>query len=118
MSSTLMLGIKNCDTIKKARLFLAERQISHEFHDYKTSGVPVEILQAAASQLGWEALINRKGTTWRKLSPAQQALQEPADYLTLCQAEPSVIKRPLLCHHDKFYVGFSAGQYAEIFGVA
>lgn len=118
MSSTLMLGIKNCDTIKKARLFLAQQQISYEFHDYKTSGVPADQLKAAAAQLGWDSLINRKGTTWRKLSPQQQQLQTEADYLALCQAEPSVIKRPLLCHNGQFSVGFAAGQYNEIFGVA
>ncbi len=118
MPSTLMLGIKNCDTIKKARLFLAQQQVSYEFHDYKTSGVPADLLQAAAAQLGWDTLINRKGTTWRKLSPQQQQLSAEADYLMLCQAEPSVIKRPLLRHNGKFSVGFSADQYAEIFGAA
>jgi Spx/MgsR family transcriptional regulator len=113
-----MLGIKNCDTIKKARLYLDSLKIDVEFHDYKTKGVPAEILTAAAAQLGWEPLINRKGTTWRKLSPQQQALQSDADYLALCQAEPSVIKRPLVCHNGRYILGFTPEQYAAIFGAS
>jgi Spx/MgsR family transcriptional regulator len=114
----MMFGIKNCDTVKKARLYLAQQQVPVEFHDYKTSGVPVETLKAAAAELGWDALINRKGTTWRKLTPQQQQLQAEADYLALCQAEPSVIKRPLLQHNGQFTSGFTAEQYAKIFGAA
>jgi len=113
-----MLGIKNCDTIKKARQYLLQRQIAYDFHDYKLNGVPAEILSAAAAQLGWEAMVNRKGTTWRKLTPAQQSLHSDQAYLTLCQAEPSVIKRPLLCHNGQFVVGFSPAQYDEIFGAS
>lgn len=116
--SIIMFGIKNCDTIKKARNFLQSHQIDYQFHDYKTDGVPGAVLSAAAAQLGWDKLINRKGTTWRQLSGAQQQLSSDADYLALCQQLPSIIKRPLLQHATGYHLGFQADDYAQIFGVS
>ena len=116
--SITMFGIKNCDTIKKARNFLQLHHIEFQFHDYKSDGVPADVLSQAAAELGWEQLINRKGTTWRQLSPAQQQLDSAADYLALCQQSPSVIKRPLLRHASGYSIGFSADAYAALLGVS
>ena len=73
MGTPTLDGIPNCDTVKKARAFLAERGIEHGFHDYKKQGVPAAELDRWLAELGWEALLNRRGTTWRQLDAARQA---------------------------------------------
>ena len=90
-------GIPNCDTIKKARAWLAECGKSHEFHDFKKHGVPPAELARWADAVGWEALLNRKGTTWRQLSSETQlAVVDSASAQALMLAQTSVIKRPVL----------------------
>jgi arsenate reductase (glutaredoxin) len=90
-------GIPNCDTVKKARAWLAERGIDYRFHDLRKDGVPEPRLDAWMAQLGWEPLLNRKGTTWRRLSaPEQAAAQDPSGARALMLREPSVIKRPVM----------------------
>ena len=97
-SSTITLyGIPNCDTVKKARAWLAERGKSHEFHDLKKHGVPPAELARWADVVGWESLLNRRGTTWRKLTAeAQGAVRDSASAQVLMQAQTSVIKRPVV----------------------
>jgi len=98
MSTVVTLyGIPNCETVKKARAWLAERQISVAFHDFKKHGIPAERLDAWLAVLGWEKLINRQGTTWRKLdAPVKTAVTDAASARALMQAQPSVIKRPVV----------------------
>ncbi|HSI59085.1 MAG TPA: ArsC family reductase [Ideonella sp.] len=92
-----LYGIPNCDTVKRARTWLAEHGRPHEFHDFKKQGVPPERLAAWVQALGWEPLLNRKGTTWRKLDPATQAAATDAPSAqALMLAQPSVIKRPVV----------------------
>ena len=92
-----LFGIPNCDTVKRARAWLAEHGIDAAFHDFKKAGVPPDGLDAWLDALGWEALLNRKGTTWRKLDPARQAAaQDAAGARALMLAEPSIIKRPVV----------------------
>jgi arsenate reductase len=109
-------GIPNCDTVKKARAWLAERSIEAEFHDYKKQGVPLDVLKKAAKQLGWEALINKKGPTWRKqpeeLKASVTSEKAAFDFL---QATSSAIKRPLLEIEGSYHLGFSDEQYQKIF---
>ena len=94
---TTLYGIPNCDTVKKARAWLEEHQVDYAFHDFKKSGVPAARLDAWITALGWQALVNRKGTTWRKLDPAEQAaVHDAASAKVLIQAYPSVIKRPVV----------------------
>lgn len=93
----VLYGIPNCDTAKKARAWLDGRGIAYEFHDFKKQGVPAQRLDHWLSELGAAKLVNRKGTTWRRLDPAAQAAAEtPAGARALMLAEPSVIKRPVV----------------------
>ena len=90
-------GISNCDSVKKARAWLTERALAHEFHDFKKLGVPRDRLAAWEREVGWEKLLNRQGTTWRKLDAAAQAgISDAASAMALMQAQPSIIKRPVV----------------------
>jgi Spx/MgsR family transcriptional regulator len=105
-----LYGIPNCDTVKRARTWLGEAGRAHEFHDFKKSGVPAERLDGWLGAVGWEVLVNRKGTTWRKLGDAQRAaVIDAASARALMLAEPSVIKRPVVEWDDgRITVGFDA----------
>ncbi len=108
-----LYGIKNCDTIKKARRWLDERRVDYRFHDYRVDGVDSGLLQGFADTLGWQALLNTRGTTWRKLGDGERlAAQEAAGALTLMARHPAVIKRPVLQSPDgRLMVGFDAEGY-------
>lgn len=110
-----LYGITNCDTVKKARAFLDEAGISHEFHDFKKQGVPPERLQRWSEQVGWERLLNRQGTTWRKLDAQTQAgVRDAPSAQALMLAQPSVIKRPVVeTDTGDVLVGFDAERYAR-----
>lgn len=96
-TTTTLYGIPNCDTVKRARAWLAAQGVEHGFHDFKKAGVPAALLQAWVHTLGWEKLLNRKGSTWRKLDPAEQsAVVDAASAQALMLAQPSVIKRPVV----------------------
>lgn len=111
-----LYGIPNCDTVKKARSWLSEQGIEVEFHDYKKLGVPLDVLQKSARQLGWEPLINKKGPTWRKQADEiKAAVVDEKSALAFLQITSSAIKRPLLEFNDHYYLGFSPEQYQEIF---
>jgi arsenate reductase (glutaredoxin) len=105
-------GIKNCDTMKKARAWLDERGIAYAFHDYKRQGIDRARLEGWAKTLGWEALINRSGTTFRKLPDAARQDLTEAKALALMLAEPSMIKRPVLDIGGELLVGFKPEAYA------
>jgi arsenate reductase len=108
-------GIKNCDTMKKARTWLDGKGVAYDFHDYKASGIERERLAAWAGKVGWEFLLNRAGTTFRKLpDPDKQGLDENKA-LALMVAQPSMIKRPVLDMGGKLLVGFKPDQYEAAF---
>lgn len=111
-------GIPNCDTVKKARVWLADQGLMHEFYDYKKRGVPADRLPAWTKAVGWEKLLNRQGTTWRKLDAAAQAgATDATGAQVLMLANPSVIKRPVVewgRKTDTVTVGFDAARWAEI----
>ncbi|PHV10301.1 ArsC family reductase [Chitinimonas sp. BJB300] len=110
-----LYGIPNCDTVKKARAWLNEHGKSHEFHDFKKHGVSAELLGQWVAQLGWEVLVNKQGTTWRKLDSASQAaVVDAASAISLMQAHPSLIKRPVLNHDGQLLVGFKPEIYAAL----
>jgi len=115
MSITLH-GIPHCDTVKRARAWLAERGVAHHFHDFKKAGVPVAALDAWVAALGWEPLINRQGTTWRRLDEAQRAaVTDAASAMALMQAQPSLIKRPVVdWGGGSVTVGFDAAQWQAL----
>ena len=108
-------GIPNCDTVKKARAWLDTRGLAHSFHDFKKAGVPADRLARWASEAGWEKLLNRQGTTGRKLDPGQQArAQDSASAQALMCEQPSLIKRPVVEWHARTTVGFKAEEW-ELF---
>lgn len=105
-------GIPNCDTVRKARAWLKERGIAAEFHDFKKAGLTADMLQRWSAELGWEALVNRRGTTWRRLDEASRASADhEAGALALMVAQPSLIKRPVVDWHGRFTVGFDPASW-------
>jgi len=111
-----MYGIKNCDTIKKARTWLEERGLGYDFHDYKASGIDRARLQDWVDRLGWEVLLNRVGTTFRKLPDADRADLDAAKAVELMEAQPSMIKRPVLDLDGQLLVGFKPDDYHRALG--
>ena len=106
-------GIKNCDTMKKARAWLDAHGVAYRFHDYKTEGIARAKLEAWAKQAGWEMLLNRAGTTFRKLTDAEREGITEAKAMALMLDQPSLIKRPVLEAGGKLLVGFKPEAYAE-----
>ena len=107
-------GIKNCDTVKKARTWLDTHKIAYRFHDYKTEGVDKAQLEAWVKKLGWEVLLNRAGTTFRKLPDAQKEGLTEKRAIALMLAQPSMIKRPVLEKGAILATGFKPEQYAAL----
>lgn len=112
--SATVYGITNCDTVKKARTWLADHDVDITFHDFKKQGVPAENIPQWAQTVGWETLVNRKGTTWRKLDEATRlAVVDLSSATELMLAHPSVIKRPVVAWSDgSLTVGFDATVFA------
>jgi len=115
MTSVKMYGIKNCSTMKKAMTWLEEQTIEFDFHDYKKSGIDEVHLRTWLSQTPWEQLINKRGTTWRKLSDEDKTDVTDDKAIQLMIANPSLIKRPALIINNQVHLGFKAEQYQEIF---
>jgi len=110
-------GIKSCDTMKKARAWLDAHGVAYAFHDYKTQGVAQAALQKWTKQVGWETLLNRAGTTFRALPDADKADLTEEKAVALMQAQPSLIKRPVLdVGGGKLIVGFKPDIYAQVLG--
>ena len=116
MTDITLYGIPNCDTVKKARVWLDAQGVAYAFHDYKKAGVDPAILARAIAALGWEKVLNRAGTTFRKLPEDERADLDAARATAIMLAHPSAIKRPLLVTGDTIDAGFSAERYAAIFG--
>jgi Spx/MgsR family transcriptional regulator len=109
----VLYGIKNCDTMKKARAWLDARHIAYTFHDYKVAGIERAKLAAWCKSAGWERVLNKSGTTFRKLSDAARADLDEAKAIELMLAQPSMIKRPVLELGGTLLVGFSPESYAK-----
>jgi arsenate reductase len=109
----VIYGIKNCDTMKKARAWLDARGVAYSFHDYKAEGIDRAQLEGWAGQLGWETLLNRTGTTFRKLPDADKANLDERKAVALMLDQPSMIKRPVLDLDGRLIVGFKPEQYEE-----
>ena len=117
-AAVTLYGIPNCDSIRKARNWLQAQAIDYRFHDYRKQGVDIELLQSMAQQLGWEVMLNRRGTTWRALPDPVKAQIDEASALLLMQDNPAIIKRPILQQNERMYIGFNPEQYQEIFDPA
>jgi arsenate reductase len=115
MTATLY-GIRNCDTMKKAWTWLDAHGVPYEFHDYKKLGIDAPRLEAWTGQVGWEVLLNRAGTTFRKLPDADRRDIDEARAIALMLAQPSMIKRPVLEADGRLLVGFKPAQYEALLG--
>jgi arsenate reductase (glutaredoxin) len=111
----ILHGIRNCDTMKKAGAWLDARGIAYDFHDYKKQGIAEATLRDWAAELGWQALLNRAGTTFRKLPDAEREDLSEDRAIALMLAQPSMIKRPVLDLGNRRLVGFSEASYAAAF---
>jgi arsenate reductase len=112
-----LFGIPNCDTVKKARSWLTEQGFDYEWHDFKKQGLSAEQVQIWIDALGWEALINKQGTTWRKLDENSKAgIVDAASATALILANTSLIKRPVLMTGDKVQLGFKPELYQALLG--
>lgn len=109
-----MYGIKNCDTIKKARQWLEAEGIDYQFHDYRKDGLSAELLDTFIADLGWEALLNKRGTTWRKVPDEIRDTINADSARELMLDNPSIIKRPLLDTQTQKVLGFKADDYAAL----
>lgn len=118
MTELVLYGIPNCDTVKRARAALTAAGRDYTFHDFKKSGVPVELAARWITQCGWQPLINRQGSTWRKLSEIdKEAIQDERSALALMQSQPSVIKRPVIQWPDgSITVGWDDAVQARLNG--
>ncbi|WKE64191.1 ArsC family reductase [Gallaecimonas kandeliae] len=114
---TILYGIKNCDTIKKARKWLEGNAIPYQFHDYRVDGLSRDKLTGWAETLGWETLLNKRGTTFRQLPEGDKADLDQDKAVALMLEHPALIKRPLLARGETLSLGFKAEDYAALFGV-
>ncbi len=106
-------GIKNCDTMKKARAWLDDHGVEYAFHDYRTDGIDVKLLQGWCKTHNWDVLLNRAGTTFRKLPEPDKQSLNAGKAVSLMLAQPSMIKRPVLDHDGQLFVGFKPEAYAS-----
>lgn len=110
-----LYGIRNCDTVKKARKFLDEKEISYSFHDYKKDGSDSDALKAACSAFGWEQVLNKRGTTWRKLDDqTKDSIVDVTSAIALMEQETSAIKRPIVLGGKEPLLGFDAAKWQDL----
>ena len=112
---TTLYGIKNCDTIKKARKWLTDNGIEYTFHDVRADGLDAVTIESWIEQTDWETVLNRRGTTWRKLDSSAQEATNRDTVTALLIEQPAMIKRPVLDVDGAITIGFKADQYQTIF---
>ncbi|OZB36595.1 MAG: ArsC family reductase [Halothiobacillus sp. 14-56-357] len=108
-----LFGIPQCDTVKKARVWLTDHGVDYQFHDYKLAGVPEELLERWLSEFGWETVINRRGTSWRRLPEAERNAMTTATARAAALSNPSLIKRPVLVSDQFTLIGFDPEQWQK-----
>ncbi len=112
---TILYGIKNCDTVKKARKWLDSNNIDYQFHDFREQGVNKKQVTNWVKALGWETVVNKRSTTWKQLGADQRESMDEASAINAIMENPTLVKRPLLQRHNDFYVGFKAADYDTLF---
>ena len=115
MPKTVLYGISNCDTVRAARKWLTANGIDFSFHDFRKDGLDEKQLKCWVRELGWETLLNKRGMMWRKLPDKQKENLDEKKAIAIMLAEPAIIKRPLLDTGKKRHVGFSEGEYKQLF---
>ncbi len=113
--TTTLFGIKNCDSVKKARKWLDNHQVDYTFHDFKTQGLPSQLMKEWLSQLSLDDLINKRGTTWRQLNDEQKQQLTTDKTFSLITEHPTLIKRPVLNVNGQLSVGFKSDHYDNLF---
>lgn len=111
---TIMFGIPNCDTIKKAKVFLNDNNVKYDFHDYRKDGVTSELIEQFFEKLGWENVLNKRGTTYRNLTADEKLNLDRISAKEHLLNSPAMIKRPILLYNNEYYLGFKPAQYNEI----
>lgn len=114
--SITVFGISNCDTIKKAKKHLENANISFTFHDYRKQGLDIELLTKLEAVFGWEAMVNKRGTTYRQLSDEQKQNLNQESALEIMLASPAIIKRPILLSETHSLIGYKAAEYDALKG--
>lgn len=114
-ATVTLYGIANCDTVRKARKWLSENAVDYRFHDFRKDGLEEIRLRAWVAELGWETLLNRRGTTWRKLPEAVRQGVDEESAIAIMLAQPAIIKRPVLDLGNARRLGFTADAYRELF---
>jgi Spx/MgsR family transcriptional regulator len=110
----ILYGIKNCDSVKKARKWLVENNLSYQFHDFRSDGINEEMLQNFIAASSWEVLLNKRSTRWKQLDPINKESITEKKVITLMLAAPTLIKRPVLVSEDYFFVGFNLESYQKL----
>lgn len=114
---TVIYGIKNCDTIKKCKKWFEANDIAFTYHDYRTDGIDKEMVTTFVQQLGWENVVNKRGTTYRQLNDEQKTSLNEENAIKLLLEMPAMIKRPVLILNDQYHLGFKSAQYDALFNV-
>lgn len=112
--SVVLYGIPNCDTVKKARKWLAENEVDYRFHDFRKNGFDPQMLDSFLTRVSWETLLNRRGMSWRKLDEEQKQDLDQNKARALMLDNPTLIKRPVLQLQDQVHVGFKPEEYEQI----
>ena len=112
----VLYGIKNCDTVKKARRWLDANDVAFTFHDFRADGLDQSTIETWLKKVSWEILLNKRGTTWRKLEDPRKEQLDEAIAVELILANPTLIKRPVVAFNDDCFVGFKEADYAAYFG--
>jgi Spx/MgsR family transcriptional regulator len=112
----IVYGIKNCDTVKKARRWLEANDVDFQFHDFRADGLEQQTIEAWLENISWEILLNKRGTTWRKLEDPRKEQLDQAIAIELMLSNPTLIKRPVVTNMNDCFVGFKEADYAAYFG--
>lgn len=110
-----LYGIKNCDTVKKARKWLDKKAIDYQFHDFREDGLEKKLVQGWVNSLGWEGLINKRSTTWKGLDAKTKATLDDHSIIDTVLQQPTLIKRPVLIAEDQLLIGFKETDYNAVF---
>lgn len=111
----VLYGIKNCDTVKKARKWLESEGIDYRFHDFREDGVNKKQVESWVKELGWETVVNKRSTSWKALDEQVRNTMDATSAVAAIMAQPTLVKRPLLDTGSARHIGFSAADYAQIF---
>lgn len=112
----ILYGIKNCDTVKKARRWLEANDVDFQFHDFRADGIEQQTIEAWLENVSWEVLLNKRGTTWRKLDDPRKEQLDQTIAIELMLANPTLIKRPVVINNNDCMVGFKEAEYTAYFG--